>query len=530
MKHQRPLLRTALAAALTPLLFTALLCTTSCKPDDDGPTGDDTNVTHDYVDLGLPSGILWATCNVGATVPEGLGDAFAWGETSAKDDYSWGSYAYCEGSDSTLTKYCSVSTQGYSDYTDALPSLEAADDAAAVRWGDDWRTPSQTEWQELIYNCAWEWTTLNGVEGFTVTSKANGNTLFLPAAGRHSGADGYGEGSHGFYWSATLYNTHPELAWCCVIASHEQNRRLTYYERSAGNSVRPVRGTSLIYVSTLTLSDVALTLPEGGTATLTVTASPIDARDKSVTWSSSDTSVAAVDNNGTVTAGTAGSATITVTANDGSGVTATCEVNVVQSIDGYEYVDLGLPSGLLWATYNVGATSPEGCGSYFAWGETTSKSRYVWATYQYCNGSDDTQTKYCNKENWGDGGYTDALTTLEAGDDAAAVNWGGRWRMPTKDEWQELIDKCTWTWTSQRGVPGYKVTSKANGNALFLPAVGHRDDASDDDGEIGYYWSSTLYLSYPYAAYYCYLASARHNATSRGYRYAGQSVRAVAQP
>ena len=115
-------------------------------------------------------------------------------------------------------------------------------------------------------------------------------------------------------------------------------------------------------------------------------------------------------------------------------------------LNGHDYVDLGLPSSLLWATCNVGADSPGDYGDYFAWGETSTKSSYDMDTYKYCKGSYDTQTKYCNDSSYGYSGFTDELTVLESSDDAATANWGGSWRMPTHAEWKELCntDNCTW--------------------------------------------------------------------------------------
>ena len=158
----------------------------------------------------------------------------------------------------------------------------------------------------------------------------------------------------------------------------------------------------------------------------------------------------------------------------------------------HEYVDLGLPSGLLWATCNVGADTPEAYGDYFAWGETTTKSTYSWSTYQYCNGSANTLTKYCNYSDYGYNGFTDNLTTLLPEDDAATANWGGNWRMPTREEFQELYNNTTVTWTQQNGVNGRLFTA-ANGNSLFLPAAGYRrDDELKGAGDWGDYWSSSL--------------------------------------
>ena len=194
------------------------------------------------------------------------------------------------------------------------------------------------------------------------------------------------------------------------------------------------------------------------------------------------------------------------------------------SENGYDYVDLGLPSGLKWATCNVGATAPEGYGDYFAWGETNPKDNYNWSTYKYCKGSYDTMTKYCTQSSYG---TVDNKTTLELSDDAARANWGGKWRMPTKAEQDELRNNCTWTWTTQSGVNGYKVTSKTNGNSIFLPAAGSRYGTSVGDvGSFGYYWSSSLYESSPGSAYYLYFNSGSVD-WYYYYRYDGHTVRAV---
>ena len=187
--------------------------------------------------------------------------------------------------------------------------------------------------------------------------------------------------------------------------------------------------------------------------------------------------------------------------------------------NGHEYVDLGL--SVKWATCNVGASKPEEYGDYFAWGETQPKSTYNWSTYKWCRGSYDTQTKYCIDSYYG---TVDNKTTLELSDDAARANWGGSWRMPTKAEQDELREQCTWTWTTQNGVNGYKVTSKSNGNSIFLPAAGHRDGSSlYGVGSYGYYWSSSLDTGY---AYYLYFGSFSVNWGSN-LRYCGRSVRPV---
>ncbi len=204
----------------------------------------------------------------------------------------------------------------------------------------------------------------------------------------------------------------------------------------------------------------------------------------------------------------------------------TCGQNgqvLVIETNGHECVDLGLPSGTLWATCNVGATTPEDYGDYFAWGETSTKSTYDWSTYFDTNDSGNTFAKYNNE-----GGKT----VLDSEDDAAHVNWGGSWRMPTMAEWQELIDNCTWTWTTQNGINGYKVTSNKAGYTdkfIFLPAAGYRNDSDlYGVGSLGFYWSSSLDENYSNGAWGLYFSSGDHNIYGYGiYRYGGPSVRPV---
>ena len=189
--------------------------------------------------------------------------------------------------------------------------------------------------------------------------------------------------------------------------------------------------------------------------------------------------------------------------------------------NGYAWIDLGLPSGIKWATCNVGAGNPEDYGNYYAWGEVLPKADYSLATYKYANGASDKLTKYCNKANYGDNGFTDNKTTLEPEDDAAYFNWGGSWRMPTDAEWTELREQCTWTWTTQNGIHGYRVASKTNSNSIFLPVTFYFYDYV-----IGYYWSSSLYENYPDGAWGLCFGSGRVR-RYYGLRSYGQSVRPV---
>lgn len=193
--------------------------------------------THEYVDLGLQSGLLWATCNIGASNPQEYGDHFAWGETSSKINYYWSTYQWCNGSSSTLTKYCTKSSHGYNEFVDNKTVLELSDDAAHVNWGGDWRMPTYDEWVELENNCTWQWTTQGRENGYRVTG-ANGNSIFLPAAGCYSGSSLIGAYSVGIYWSSSLDAGYPDFAFDLYFNSLDV--RMSNYHRYYGLSVRPV--------------------------------------------------------------------------------------------------------------------------------------------------------------------------------------------------------------------------------------------------------------------------------------------------
>ena len=472
---------------------------------------------HEYVDLGLPSGLLWATCNIGASTPEDYGDYFAWGETQPKDYYDMSTYQHSMGSNNTLTKYCTDANYGYNGFTDDLTTLLPEDDAATANWGNDWRMPTQTEWQELLDYTTVTWTTHNGVEGrlFTATN-GSGNTLFMPAAGyRYAGY--FYDDSFGDYWLSSLNTNNPICAW--VFGFHPTNYYLQGNSgRSAGFSVRPVRSAS-----------------QGTPFVINVTANPVEGGEVfggGTYQAETECTLTATSNegytfinwreNGTVVS-TDATYTFTVSAN------RNLVAFFAQNGDDHAYVDLGLPSGLLWATYNVGAEFPEEYGDYFAWGETQPKDSYHWNNYQYYYSNNPYSyllIKYCTDASLGYNGFIDNLTTLLPEDDAAMVNWGSDWRMPTQSEWQELLDNTIVTWTTQNGVKGQLFTAN-NGNSLFLPAAGYHDRNSLNlAGSRGYYWSSSLCTDYPNDAWDFAFFSDYYGLgqTNRDY---GRSVRAV---
>ncbi|MGN0187843.1 MAG: hypothetical protein ACI392_08900 [Paludibacteraceae bacterium] len=194
--------------------------------------------------------------------------------------------------------------------------------------------------------------------------------------------------------------------------------------------------------------------------------------------------------------------------------------------NGHEYVDLGLSSGVCWATCNVGATSPEEYGDYFAWGETETKATYDWSTYFDTTDGGSTFTEYT----------VGGKTVLDLDDDAARVNLGGAWRMPTREEINELLTACTWTYTTtynDKNVKGYVVTSKTNDNSIFLPAAGYQQTQSSVSmgGSIGYYWTSNLYTASESRAWVLWLNQSNNKLQEDVfYRYTGRSVRAVCVP
>jgi hypothetical protein len=295
-----------------------------------------------------------------------------------------------------------------------------------------------------------------------------------------------------------------------------------------------------------------LELWEGESATLTATVLPWDAYTKKVEWTSSNHAAAVVDENGNVRADKDGTTTIKALCDGKSG---SCTVTVKKRVPvPAEAVDLGLPSGLKWATYNVGAYSPQEFGDYFAWGEVAPyyweghaqdnpceywdrADGYSWKSYKWCNGTSNTLTKYNTNSSFG---AVDNIKELQRGeksgetvDDVARFLWKGNWRMPSWADFQELLDNCDKQWTKLSGVDGWKFISKTNAaHWIFLPYAGKRYNLNWY-GLMGY-WSSTLNgnTGYPYTAYQLYFNSSESEASSGIYlsvseRYWGLSVRPV---
>ena len=366
----------------------------------------------EYVDLGLPSGTLWATCNVGASSPDQRGDYFAWGETETKQaTYSWDNYVFYNPSTDAMTKY---------NLQDDDNELNPEDDAATANWGEDWQMPSKVQMEELMND---SYTTKNWVQqgesyGVLLKSKVNGNSIFLPATD-YNGADKNGSlptyfyTRFGFYWSRDAEKLKTSNG---MMFDSNMNFNIYEFDRYYGHCVRPVR-----------------TNPHAA-------------------------------------------------------------------------VDLGLPSGTLWATCNIGAAGPEESGDYFAWGETETKKTYKWENYKFYGGFNDdalvnTVTKYNQYEGWG---VVDGKTELDPEDDAATANWGERWQMPSMEQFEELINPSytTSSWTTISDVRVRKITSKKNGNSIYLPAAGLKSTTLMNNGSQGLFWSRMLYTGNPTSARY----------------------------
>ena len=217
------------------LFVSMTMLVAGCGKDD----AESDNVTDEWVDLGLPSGLLWAKCNVGASSPEDYGDYFAWGETQAKSNYSWETYRYANGDYYQLTKYCYNKYYGYNEFTDNLTTLTDDDDAAAANVTGS-RMPTRDDWKELLNNTTSQWTTINDINGRIFTGP-NGKTIFLPAAGGRWGDEFSDVGSSGGYWSSSLSDDRPDHAGGFGFSSDDMIHGIS--DRNIGYPVRPVRSS-----------------------------------------------------------------------------------------------------------------------------------------------------------------------------------------------------------------------------------------------------------------------------------------------
>ena len=499
-----------------------------------------TKVEPEAIDLGLS--VRWASFNLGAANPEEFGDYFAWGETEPKSNYSWSTYKFELGTDDNgpFSKYVTATNYGTPDNK---VILDMEDDAAHSAWGGSWRIPTQNEWNELITQCTWTWTTENGVGGYRISSNKDGYTdrsIFLPAAGWRCDNQFNSLGNEGgYYWTSTtspvLINLLNEASFGVSIQKDFNVDDVMECRRYYGFSVRPVYG-EFIPVSSICFTEESLLMYETSSDFLGVTITPEDATvpfsDRpSFRFESSDESIVQApgspDPNPStqVEAINSGTATITVYASNGLCSSTIVTVEKTPNIAPLA-IDLGL--SVKWASFNVGATRPEGFGYHLAWGETEPKKDYNYSgeTYKWYQGSRNSIIKYNSNNALGP---VDNKFYLDIEDDAAHVNWGGFWRMPTADEISELAAHCDWIETTEKGVNGYRVVSKIQGftdKSIFLPAAGYYLDgltAHVGANGQGIYWSSSILTKDNPLIAYCQVGDAFNYL----YRYYGFSVRPV---
>ena len=509
-------------------------------------SGLDIPATPEAIDLGLS--VKWASFNLGASKPEEYGGHYQWGGLQDVTNTSlylhWSNCPYHTGSDYTTgwTKYIPSYQSSYwsgPGSPDNKTVLDPEDDVAHVKLGGKWRMPTKAEFEELRDNCISERTTLDGVDGRTFTSKKNGNSIFLPFAGYRDRDDIIGINC-GDYWSSSLDRSDSPNSSCYAYQFYFHSDFVSSFNnyRWSGLSVRPVY-CDIIKATGIMLDMTSLSLSTGAAAQLKATLIPSNCMEKGLVWSSDNPSVATVSGSGLVISKSAGKAVITVSWAGDSSIDAVCTVTVTGPPFVPEKIDLGLPSGLKWASCNLGASKPERYGGYYQWGGlqdvTDMRILLSWNNCPYHSGSEKSTgwTKYVPSNMssyWSGSGIPDNKTVLDPEDDVAHVMLGGKWRMPTAEEFLELDDQCTSEWITLNGVKGRKFTSKNNGNSIFLPSAGYRYCVDFYEvGSGGCYWSSSLYTDYPYDSYCMFFNSDGVTPYTSLYRCNGHSVRPVSE-
>ena len=520
-------------------------------------TEESIDIPAEAVDLGLPSGTKWASYNVGASRPEEYGDYFAWGETTPQSNsqYTYESYKYCNGwfdyskyMTNKLTKYCTDPDFGNNGFADGNKILEARDDAATDNWGDGWCIPTISQYKELLSYTTSEIATQNGVNGVRFTSKINNNSVFFPVAGYRYDGGLHDAGTRSAYWASDITESYPSRAhslhidwkWTSVAGWGES-------ERCFGLPVRPVINTppaqAAIKVEPQSIDFGTMTKGSSKTDYFIVYNTGRDNLVFHLDYSTLD-GVFNVLEGGEETVlkpGESKKYTVTCTipkdyeyygggvaiyvrsnaSNDESvmvsvGMNVTHEEN--QDVPA-EAVDLGLPSGTLWASCNVGATKPEEMGGYYAWGETEEKTDYTKDTYLY----------WSNQFNGGDDIGEDICGTNY---DVAHVKWRQGWQMPDLDQIKELLENCSHEVVEQNNVKGMKFTG-TNGNSIFMPItglyIGNKVYGKDD---YCVYWTGIPPTPLGTAVYYLYVDGKGEThwdylPENRYYRYYGMPIRPV---
>lgn len=394
---------------------------------------DDTPSQLEAVDLGLPSGTLWASQNLDATHNWDLGGCFAWGETQKKN----GSVGYSFLVDGALTAYNFDQSLGV---VDEKYILEIQDDAASVILGGNWRIPTKWDCEELYENCVWEEKIIHGIRGFLVSSKVNSNSIFIPSY-KVTGVIGpiY---NYDYWTSCVSSNNYTQAVYLHPSGKPEFgecDRRNVCYIRPVLARRAPTEG--------IAFQSSKIPLTAGTSERVVIDFTPRDALDRRIAWTLSDADVAYIDDNGIVTALYPG--TVHLTASTPSGLSSEAEITVSDFIIPKK-VDLGLPSGTLWADRNIGAIQENDDGLKFAWGEVRPKMLFIQQDYL---GPSISSTNY----------------VLASEYDAATFILGDGWKMPTASDFNELVENCDIQYDARHGY--YLLTSRSNGGILHLQSV-----------------------------------------------------------
>lgn len=410
-----------------------------------------------FVDLGLPSGTLWAKCNLGVSRPEETGDFYAWGELEPKKEFTFKNYKWLNkyGTELDVSKIQNNNT------------LYPVFDVCTHKLGEEFGLPNFAQINELV-KCTSRWDTLNGKNGLFVIGP-NGNSIFLPAA--YKPGEIILEVDYlSSYAKKNLYASETRQTLC-----------------SPGNNVydaclvRPVYRKKEVKEISLSKNKIELCLGSSPTSLRLVPANE-HLGESDLLWHSSNNEVATVKD-GIVTPVSAGHCVVACSYQD---LLSYCEVVVTDSKDTtpiitHEYVDLGLPSGNLWATTNIGASTPESFGDFFTWGNVTPCDEIAYHS--------------CGNMWWGvsidelmDRNVITPDTVLSHLYDAAKYNWGGEWSVPTKSDFVELLDNCDVDYTSINNTNVARFIGP-NGNELIIPNAGLIQESSIY--KAGVYWSST---------------------------------------
>ena len=421
----------------------------------------------EFVDLGLPSGLRWANINVGSQTPMDKGDYYAWGEVKPQPGKRYNLSDYDPKNDGK---------GGYDNLgTDINGTLY---DAAQVNWHGPWRMPTAVDAQELYDNCTVTRTTLYGANVWKFTSKINGNTIYLPGAGYYN--NGYineNSGRRNISWTSTAFDaSRTDYAYYFSQGYNSDNiDGIGGWYRHCGMTVRPVAkyNYTLDEQSMIQMTTDGVEWEVGGTTAtlhgylLGLRYNPL-ATESGIAYSTNhisdnaDSQTAGVNflstNNGEIANVASGNiAVIVPRVNDNT----VYYYRTYVKVDGKYYyanerefgrrmVKLFDDSNILWSNVNMGASSPDDSGDYYAWGETETKSSFTKSNYTYTGKMEDISG---------------------SSSDVVHVKWGGIWRMPTRDDVQELLTRCTWTEVTKYGQPMYKIVGPT-GDSLFIAKSG----------------------------------------------------------